>query len=396
MFDRLMSLLRLQIHGKPTHGWMRGFLVGWLVLSGAGCDFEKARKQQEEITRRLPAVPAHAPLSVPTNAVARVVESSLCPAILFQSSASHISLFTPGRSNAMASPAFVAYGAGGPKILTNGPAMTTNKLGERWILAWFNGAPGWGKEDAPVALFLEHPPTSLALDSQGLHITFPGSLGQIAVMSLYGDRSLPSSAEGLAGLTSEEAKRTPKTWEWARVVPREPLTRIRFWSSAFARIPLSAWTWEEASTKPPPSRLGHMRFGWMEHPSAWQAPRLYWAPVEVSMGRRWVDDPRSMYFEPRCFNMDWPAASGPLALISDAEGYSVEAPELPGDSKGASQQWTEWAGNLVNPIRFEPEHSELGWSTRSLGRIRWGGVDGPFRVVSTRLTASAQETLLTR
>lgn len=308
----------------------------------------------------LPPLPGtRAPLTNALGASAfAVVETHLSPALLIHSTSRVAQFFQPVAGDPAVPPRYVAYGSNGPKILTNGIRGDVPVLRERWIVAWYQGAAQWEHFDCPVGILLQHAPSNLKLDAQGLQIEFNQPAGDMLVFPLYGARLLPASAQDLVAtrLPREELKRYPKVWEWSQAVPRDPLTRVRYWGSALVRYPVAAL----AVVSPDPSTSGalrvHARFEWYAVPSDWSLPPLAVAPVSPALGRWLLPRRAGVECGREVFDMDWPGSEGPVVTVSDADHYSVRfvpdgggSPEPAvvvrqafGPGSLAEGRWEEW------------------------------------------------------
>ena len=303
-----------------------------------------------------------------------VVESQLSPALLLHTTSRVVVLFAPYADNHSGPPHYVAFGANGPKIVTNGTPADVSKIQERWILAWFEGAQGWERSDCPMGILLQHAPSSLQLNDQGLRLEFAQGAGDISLMPIYGSRLIPSTAAELAssGFPREELKRLPKVWEWSQAVPRDPLTRVRYWASALLRYPFHAWGFLGSESSQPGGYRFHARFEWHPLPCDWQLPPLIVCPVSPSLEAALSAHGAEVQFSQRTFDMDWPTPVGPLMTVPETDHYSVllRKPETPGDGGewrwpavgrkapaagafegvGVDKQWREW----VFPPSTEP------------------------------------------
>lgn len=107
---------------------------------------------------------------------------------------------------------------------------------ENWVIVWFAGAHGWTNGDTPWAVFLQHRPGAMALDKAGLHFEFDGPAGDIVLLPLYGSYIAPPQG---SHSKTEFTGKIVKTWEWAKVLPREPLMHVRYWASALREVPVA-------------------------------------------------------------------------------------------------------------------------------------------------------------
>ena len=103
------------------------------------------------------------------------------------------------------------------------------------------GAPeaGWTNWDCPWVVYLQHKPDTLSLDDDGLHLDFPKRAGDVVMMPLYGYEKLPTESRDFRAEHRLPALKVKiKTWEWPKVVPRDPLTRVRYWAAVMREFPV--------------------------------------------------------------------------------------------------------------------------------------------------------------
>lgn len=167
--------------------------------------------------------------------VLKCLQTELSPATLFQTASDQISFFTELEKHGPGGPTHVAFtGLSGPRAFKAGEKLEAAHMEENWVMVWFAGARGWTNGDSPWVVYLQHKPKAMRLDENGLHFEFRGAAGDIVLLPLYGSYRAP--AEGRHSRTQFSGKPV-KTWEWAKVLPREPLMHVRYWASALREFP---------------------------------------------------------------------------------------------------------------------------------------------------------------
>ncbi|MBI1842277.1 MAG: hypothetical protein HYR88_15685 [Verrucomicrobia bacterium] len=311
----------------------------------AGCEFRSGRSEQEALLARLPrqTESSSAFEAAMTNSPAAAAQTDLSPIVLFHSRSKTIRLFVPGSGSVFSPPRYLAYGANGPKILTNAITRSITNMQERWLLAWFHGATGWEKSDCPIGIQLEHPPRSITLDAQGVRLEFGETAGYWGMMALYGVQPLPTSvAEAVGqGIPRDEFKKLPRVWEWASAVPRDPLTRLRYWGSAFSRFPYQAWRYVEPVEGGAHDAASiHFQFDWMSAPCDWEVTPWSQAPLSTPLARASRQFPHSIRLSPVAYDMQVATPSGPLFAVGNSLTYSAHVTGLSLLPTGARQTLT--------------------------------------------------------
>jgi len=269
------------------------------------------------------------------------IQMEFWPALLWHSPGTRLTLFGDMAQVGLGAPSFLAYSSPtGIATLRPGGVVDGKELRERWLLAGFAGAAGWTNWDSPWAVFLHERPREFLLTTNGLTLGFEGAAGFWTMMPLYGVYRPP--VQGQEMLKAQGLKEKGLlTWEWPLVVARDPLTRLRFWSGALRRFPVSLErrfrvkgsrgevNWDEA-------------FGWVELPDAWQTRPMKLAPVSPTLAlalTRGQSFPWTFAAPP--FDFEWPTVYGPWFGISGQDSASgafrilkyVNATEVTGTSQ---------------------------------------------------------------
>lgn len=383
-------------------GALRALTLGILSCCVSACDPHGGRAAEEKALAALPRrdTPKVTLSSVLEQSPFAVVHSELSPLILLRSESRSLTLFAPESSESVVSPRYLAYGLNGPKILTNAASVVLTNLQERWLLAWYNGAKGWEAQDCPIGIQLQAPAKRVTLSREGLKIEFDGPAGVVGLQALYGAFPLPTSTSEAAsrGIPRDEYKRMAKTWEWSAAVPREPLTRLRYWGSTLARFPYGAWTLPQRDVPSAGVWTIHAQFDWLEIPFQWDTPHVTQAPISLELGRVALRNPDQFQFSSTLFDMQIEMPGGPLCAVSDAESYALTVQggservaelqkagiSLNNISSGAA--WTEWPfqSGQVKPGALTVSQSAGGprlyWNAQTktaLARVDLGAIRIP-------------------
>src|SRR6266850_510909 len=256
------------------------------------------------------------------HAAFAVVQTELSPATLFHCASNQISFFTHLSDYALGGPSYVASATrAGIKIYKPGEAIDAEWLEECWVLAWFAGAKGWTNWDSPWVVYLQHKPSAMSLDSDGLHFVFSGPAGDIALLPLYGyyKPSLQGS-DFLAqhGLPSKKIK----TWEWAKALPREPLMRIRYWASALREFPLYCEDSFSVDRTKDAVRI-RQRFQWHSIDDDWNTKHVKLAPISPPLALAALEKQFPVTFSKSVLNHDFFTPYGPYMGIEGVDSYDA-------------------------------------------------------------------------
>jgi hypothetical protein len=176
------------------------------------------------------------PLTFDPSALLTCVQTELSPATLFHTTSNYAAFFTELEEYGLGAPSHAAFSTReGPRAFRNGEQLDPSSMEENWVMVWFAGARGWTNGDSPCVVYLQHKPTQMALDTNGLHFHFAAAAGDLVLLPLYGSARLP--AEGQSSTVKFAGKKV-QTWQWSKVLPREPLMRIRYWAGALREFPI--------------------------------------------------------------------------------------------------------------------------------------------------------------
>lgn len=257
-----------------------------------------------------------------------VVQTELSPATLFHSKAKTLSFFSGLETSGLGAPTFVAMPTPtGPKIFKNGAPIDASRLNESWLLAWFAGAAGWSNWDSPWLVSLQHKPASIQLSSNGLAFTFAQPAGYVALMPLYGyDKPLQLELAASPFFQLKEKKKRVLTWEWAKVLPADPLARARYWASVLKEFPVycdDAFSVDRSTD----SVILRQSFRWISWDDDWGTRHLKLAPVSPVLAHAYrAGFPAE--FSKKPFDMEIFTPYGPYFGVENVDAYDVTLPVL--------------------------------------------------------------------
>lgn len=258
-----------------------------------------------------------------------VLRTELSPATLVHSATPHLTVFAGMTNAGLAAPAFVAWPTkDGPRTFKRGEPLDVSVMTEGWVLVWWAGATGWTHWDSPWVLFLQHKPKVMSLDDDGLHLDFPKQAGDMVMLPLYGYDKLAQeqfdfrSTNQLAG-----PKIKVKTWEWPKVITRDPLTRIRYWDAAMRNFPIHcAETFSVDRAKE--SVTVRSRIEWRSIEDDWKTRRIKLAPLSPSLALVAKDKRIPVHFSARWFDLEMSTPYGPYLGIEGVDEYETTIPLL--------------------------------------------------------------------
>lgn len=289
-----------------------------------------------------------------------VVETALSPALLVQSAPGPLRLFA-GRA-----PGGMAWSAPAGQRLTNAATRIEGaSLAEGWLLVWWAGASGWTNGDSAVALLLGRRPQEVAFSADGLTLEFPAGSGQLVVLPLFGVQRLAGPGQDLPA-TPGRKKPWPSPWRWTNGLPREPLTRLRYWQAITRYVPVSV------DPRTGPAALFES-FGFLPLGGDWPVTPMKLAPVRPAVaGALLPGGGAPVEISPRAHNHELPTTRGPLFGVQNADGYTARWP-------GGSAPVTAWPTNgMALTLRTrtgnwpELRLGAAGGEETSLGEIRLG------------------------
>jgi hypothetical protein len=256
-----------------------------------------------------------------------VLQTELSPSLLIHSSGRHLNLFSDLKNYGLGGPSFIAWSTReGPRSFARDAELDVTKMEENWVLAWFASSEGWTNWDSPWAIFLQHKPSSMRLDSAGLHLSFPERAGDVVLMPLYGYYKPP--LEGRDFLAEHRLpSRQIKTWQWAKGLPREPLTRVRYWAGATREIPIYC---EDSFSvdRGRDSITIRSRFDYYSIHDDWNTKPLRLAPISPTLGLALNLGGFPVQLSGKHFDFDLPTPFGPYTAIQDTDSFDATFPVL--------------------------------------------------------------------
>jgi hypothetical protein len=313
-----------------------------------------------------------------------VVQTELSPATLVHSSGRHLSLFAGLTNYGLGAPTFLAWPTpNGPRPFKRGEPFALTNMTENWVLVWWVGAPGWTNWDSPWAVYLQHKPGSIQLDDDGLHLEFPHAAGDVVLLPLYGyDKPPEEGRDFRAAHGLPEHKVEIKTWEWPKVITRDPLTRIRYWASATREFPMhgeDSFSVDRARD----SVTVRSRFRWRSIDDEWQTRHIKLAPLSPPLGHAAKLGGFPMRFSGRWFDLEMPTPSGPYLAIEGTDEFDATLSVLQYVNETEAFQPTATAAHPAVQIalaklrsiaaqsfqasaRFEGTPAEAAWLARAI------------------------------
>lgn len=248
------------------------------------------------------------PLSTATDwraADLAVITSQLSPAGIVHTTRQRLTLFAGlGKWGLSAPTNVLLHGTSGPTVLrrSDGPLQIPTNLRAPWMLVWFHGGSGWEQWDAPWLVVLQRRPTSLVLDSDGLHIAGPGPLGHVVLMPL----------RGLA---------KPETREWPSR-PSDLAKECALWARVLREYPLDC-----LETTRVDAQAGDVvvrdRFRWLSIRDDWNTRPLKLAPLSPTLALSLQGGRIPASVSGRIYWTKVSTSFGPYSGITGADGYEV-------------------------------------------------------------------------
>jgi hypothetical protein len=252
-----------------------------------------------------------------------LIQTELSPAILLHSSTKYLGLFTGMTHYGLGAPAYVAWSTmNGPRAFKRGEKLDITKMEECWLLVWWAGAAGWTNWDSPWVVYLQHKPHSMKLDEDGLHLEFPREAGDVVVMPLYGYQKLPPQGRDFHAEFGLPAKDKIKTWEWSKVLTRDPLTRVRYWASATREFPIHC---EETFSvnRATDSVTIRSRFQRRVVNDDWKTPHLKLAPLSPPLAHAAKEGGFPVAFSAKWLDLDLFTPYGPYLAMEGRDEFEA-------------------------------------------------------------------------
>ena len=263
-----------------------------------------------------------------TNAGLSVIQTELSPATLYHSTSKTLSFFANMMETGIGGPTFASIETEqGPKIFKPGEEIAPSRLRESWFVVWWSGATNWTNWDSPWFLTLQHKPSKIRFDTNGLHFTFANEAGYAALMPMYGYyKPLPLALEKHPFYSLKEKKKRVLTWEWFKALPADPLARARYWASALREFPIyceDSFSVDRAHD----SVTFRQSFLWLSWNDDWNTKHLKLAPVSPALAHAWREGfPAEFSKQP--FDMEIFTPYGPYYGVEGADSYDVTLPVL--------------------------------------------------------------------
>jgi hypothetical protein len=296
--------------------WCLGFLTG--------CGESRPKTPTQGTYGQITASPstniaAAQPPPVPAidgHPVLTCVQTELSPALLFQTKSDRISFFTGLDEHGLGPPSHAAFsGPNGPRIFKNGERLEIIHMEQNWVLVWFSGARGWTNGDIPCVVFLQHKPRSLQLDANGLHLRFQSAAGDIALLPLFGSYVAPT--EGRDSPPQFSGKKI-KTWDWPKVLTREPLMRVRYWAGALREFPIYGHETFSVDRSTDTVTI-RRKMQWHSIDDDWATKPLKLNPISPALALASKDHAFPVKFSRPVMDLEMPSPHGPyMAAEGDA------------------------------------------------------------------------------
>lgn len=175
-----------------------------------------------------------------------IAQTDLCPALVIRARTNALRLFCDLDAWGLGGPTHLAIpmAEASPTVLAQAAAIDGSEMSEPWLLAWFEGAPGWNNlrygqpchwrgrhpekpyphVDVPWLVVLQRKARRLGLKEDGLSLVFEDNAGIVVLMPLYGT----------------DLKLAEETRSWETRLPKNVTERCRRWSRYLRRIPIDS------------------------------------------------------------------------------------------------------------------------------------------------------------
>ena len=253
-----------------------------------------------------------------------VLHTELSPAILVHAETKSLDLFAGMTHYGLGAPTYVAWATmNGPRTFKRGETLDVAKMREGWVLVWWAGAEGWTNWDSPWVVYLQHKPDAMKLDEDGLHLEFPREAGDVVLLPLYGYGKPPQQGRDFSahqGLPAPKVK--IKTWEWPKVLTRDPLTRIRYWASATREFPIyceDSFSVDRAKD----SVTIRSRFQWRSIEDDWKTRPVKLAPISPPLAHAAKLGGFPARFSKPWFDLEMPTPYGPYLAMEGTDEFDA-------------------------------------------------------------------------
>jgi len=254
------------------------------------------------------------------------IQTELSPALLVHASAKQLDLLTGMTNYGLSAPTFVAWAtSNGPRAFGRDQALEVATMAECWVLAWWAGAAGWTQWDSPWVIYLQHKPAAMKLDDDGMHLEFGQPAGDVVLMPLYGYEKMPQLGHDLLPAPGRPSRKI-KTWEWPKVLPRDPLMRIRYWASAMREFPVYC---EDSLSvdRAKDSVTIRSRFQWRSIEDDWKTRHLKLAPLSPPLALA-AKKGFPVQFSKSWSDLDFATPCGPYAAVEGVDQFDATFPVL--------------------------------------------------------------------
>ncbi|MBV9468288.1 MAG: hypothetical protein JOZ57_03525, partial [Abitibacteriaceae bacterium] len=256
----------------------------------------------------------------PPGSELSVLTTQLSPAWLLKSTDRQLTLFGDTRRVGLDGPSHLAFAtAQGTRVLKVGTALNAldlRAMTQPWLLVWWAGSDGWQTWDVPYFVLLQHRPTSLKLNEQGVNLFFTNSADYIASMPLYGYAKLPQQS---AWQKQPEMFRLPAawpklhTWNWEQSLPSYVTARCNWWAKALTRFPSNV---HETYSIDHAAGMVHVRdqYDYINIKTDWNTVPITLAPLSPTLAVA-QQGGYPMTIEKKLLDCQYPTLFGPYSAV---------------------------------------------------------------------------------
>ncbi|MCC6353901.1 MAG: hypothetical protein IT577_08430, partial [Verrucomicrobiae bacterium] len=256
-----------------------------------------------------------------------VLATELSPATLLSAQTHELGLFRNMAAWGQGAPSHLAIVTDqGVKVFPAGATVDAT-MSEAWLLAWFADAKGWERWDAPVLIVLEHKPTAIHLDAQGLTLNFGDkSAGLTAVMPLWGYDKIALSSDEDFRKQHDLPSRGLYTRQWSESLPDEVTKRCRYFASVLRQFPVHL---RETFALDGDALVVRSKLTWLTIDDDWKTPAIKLAPLPPTLGLAWwsgrhvADKPFPMRISDSITDPDMMTSYGPWLGVEGKDEYEV-------------------------------------------------------------------------